>query len=921
MTSSKKAGFDDIFEKHPYLAAGMRGTAIGGGAGALAMAIKDILDAAKDRKKENKRKNPGVSGDTIVITVPKGKEVRASARTSVVDFSSGKDGTTHWKQARNSDGTFAPGWELSVSSDNEDDEDDDSKVHKLYVEKTSSSKNDNKDGKSEKYNSGKGQKGKTPSYTKSVGGLSDVFHGFHVDENSLPRKTFFGETGDKSLSLALGVGGAGLGLYLATKTHDYLKRKRLKREVEAAQQEYVDFLTKKSSTIPKNQFEPSMLERAVIGGAKIAPQVIDTDKVRNAGTSTLGAAGGIAILIAAASTFLTKKFLDKKFEEADEATTARNVPKVNNIVFKSASADRPDVKTDPAAALALVKIASALMECSAHMTKEAAEPETAQQTTAPTPTKLPSAGKADPLPAGQSTGSPAINAAARFAYKMLPQAAKAINSIPSNQPVMDWMNDPNNTEAAVQMFGQLGYTPDPMFKDLPVTQQVYGTEALNHRMDPLFALSMAIDRMGVNREDPSQSTYTGEVKGVDPRVAYALYSDIESRPDLYAKAMSHPSLKGAREYIAGNTAQNWYDEHIKDTWAEKIGLGTPIQWLMNLFSNMVANTEWGQRLMSAQFAKRMKEYGKSVIPQEQDNSPSGASFDGAASVNPVNPAGQKVVHAEYIEKSAEGEEDGLFGLRGLKKALKPAVVDPSAPMSVKPAKLPEIGFLDPVGNSVFEHMTDSGLEQVRETMPKRVDEFYPEEDPIGSAGATRYDSLDTDTLEGNPDIRSYLDLVSKVRSGNSSAPVLPGESFYLEKNYPQDLAKLNAAYDMFSLPTEGTLGRFLNPNNPVFLYDPTGKATETVRDSAGLLGNVVSDETQDRLNDNYLAWASTGGENPFFTDATGRALRGAGLDAAMRQFDSLQTDQNEPVKANAQVDAVQDNDSQAAATEKQDERV
>ena len=203
MSGMKTASLEAFLQKNPGIAAGARGTALGFGAYSVSALVNDVLEMLEDRKKDKKRRNPGVSSDTIVINIPRSKELSGvdklgSARDSFVDVDGSEDeksddGTKKytWKQSRNSDGTFASGWEFSVSN------------HVKDNEKCAQSADPPK----EQYN---------PQYFEG---------GF-----------------DKALGLSLGVTGGGLGWILADKVHDFIKKKRLKREIAAAQKEYIDFM-------------------------------------------------------------------------------------------------------------------------------------------------------------------------------------------------------------------------------------------------------------------------------------------------------------------------------------------------------------------------------------------------------------------------------------------------------------------------------------------------------------------------------------------------------------------------------------------------------------------------------------------------------------------------------------------------------
>ena len=314
--NKKFAGVNAFVERNPYISTGARGAAIGAGTFATIAAVKEVLDMIEDRKKKKKAKKPTLSSDTIVITLPdKGDEKLASARDLALEEA--KKHTTKptdgaWRQARNSDGTFASGWELDL-------------YDAAPEEKTAQEK--------EKYNPGVLQEG----LDMGLGGASAVV-------------------------------GAGLGWYLAQQTYDYLKKKRLKREIAAAQKEYIDFLTSEKTASIAGSYDRSIFHR--IGDGAIEHGPFDKEGLQNFGKYSTGTVTATAILLALASTYLTKKFLDQKFNDLDTKTTINDVPKVNNIVFKTASAE--EIPLTPADALAMVKFAEIMLEAdSILMEKEA----------------------------------------------------------------------------------------------------------------------------------------------------------------------------------------------------------------------------------------------------------------------------------------------------------------------------------------------------------------------------------------------------------------------------------------------------------------------------------------------------------------------------------------------------------------------
>jgi len=310
--NDKKDDTAEFMERNPAIQTGLRGMAMGAGAYATLAMVKDVLDAIEDKKKEKRRKKPRISSDTLVITTPK----MASARDSFSDIENSNCGKATLRQARNSDGTFASGFDVVC-------EDDDHSLSKCAQE----------------------EKPYRESYSPE----------------------FLERVGDISVGGALGVAGAGLGWYLTQQTYDYLKRKRLEREIAAAQKEYIDFLTKTSEVKEAKEYvgtysdikpvvTPSLGERA--WHSMTTPSEEPENNNGGFASDALGVAGATAILLAAASSYLTKKFLDKKFDEEDSDSNIVDRTRVKNIVFKTASAER---RIDVVDAVAGMTIMATLM--------------------------------------------------------------------------------------------------------------------------------------------------------------------------------------------------------------------------------------------------------------------------------------------------------------------------------------------------------------------------------------------------------------------------------------------------------------------------------------------------------------------------------------------------------------------------------
>lgn len=291
---SDLTGTTGFLDRNPAIDTGLRGTGIGAGAYATMALVREFLDALEDRKAEKKRNKPTIGRDTIVITLPNTVK-GASARETLLEYAKihkkpveGEDPKSKVRQARNSDGTFARGFDVTLVKDAQEE-----------------------------------------GLLEGVGRIG--------------------------LGLAAGAGGLGAGWILAQKVYDYLKQKRLKREIAAAQKEYIDTLMPKEaadvdfSNVPRAPAPTTFINKHLV------PEV--PKGVGEGAKQTGGAIFGLSLLLAAASSIITKKWLDDRFKDPESASSK---PKVKNIVFKSASGD--PLECDAVDVLAYAKVASIAME-------------------------------------------------------------------------------------------------------------------------------------------------------------------------------------------------------------------------------------------------------------------------------------------------------------------------------------------------------------------------------------------------------------------------------------------------------------------------------------------------------------------------------------------------------------------------------
>ena len=265
-----------LIERNPALGAVGRGFGAGAGVASIVALVREFLDTFDERKRLAKLKNPGVASDTVVLTVPKAEErdrdlyKLSSAYDSMIDAfleDGSKTKELRTTQARNEDGTFASGTTVCDSGE--------------------------KDAES--------GSGYNPTYLEGVG--------------------------DTALGFAGGAVAAGTGYYLVSRVYDYIRKKRLQREVAAAQHEYIDSLSKAGSYT-----HPTLAGRLVSG---VGDAMSSGEKIEEGSKQALGVAGGLALLVWAASSALTKKYMDKQFRESTGLNDPQ--PEVKKVIVKGAS--------------------------------------------------------------------------------------------------------------------------------------------------------------------------------------------------------------------------------------------------------------------------------------------------------------------------------------------------------------------------------------------------------------------------------------------------------------------------------------------------------------------------------------------------------------------------------------------------------
>lgn len=550
------AGFDELkarigkqledgkmyLEQRPYISTGLRGAALGAGTFATIAAVKEVLDLIEDRKKKKKARNPTLSSDTIVISLPgRNKEKLASARDFALEEAKKHDKKPtdgSWRQARHEDGTFASGWELDLTQPEE----------------------------------------------KNA-------------QEKVPYEPGWAEEGfNMGLSGATGVIGAGLGWVLAQKTYDYLKKKRLKREIAAAQKEYIDFLTNEKDAQLATGGRPGVFNNLLHGEVTMPDGA--TEAIHGLGKYSIGTVTSTAVLLALASTYLTKKFLDQKFNDLDTKTTINDKPNVNNIVFKTAEAE--EISITPLDAVAAVKFAELMLEADSVLVEKKAQLE-----------KL---GQIDPVQL--------MDAVSKF-YKHKNEPLEGIKDVlgMTDDELFDaYVNDRDGLIKQVQ--NRLGAGAVP---------QIEETLRSNFdRVDPSVR-EAAMDQL---MEAIEANGYQGGASSMTPEQLYKLenvhryFNRDDASRDATMKMFLSDRYKKYREAMATNYLNNWYN----DSWFGKAfgadsGFGNLMKKIMGWFGRYYANTETGGKNM---YNRMMQGIGGAL-----QNPP--APVDAAPGLQPPNP--------------------------------------------------------------------------------------------------------------------------------------------------------------------------------------------------------------------------------------------------------------------------------------------
>lgn len=276
--------------RHPVIHTALQYGGIGAGVAATAALVRELKDAMDEKEKEKNREKVEISPGTIVLRVPKSKLHRADKYAEDLHAVSGD----HESVSR-----------VESSSDTAVD-----------VMKNKASK---------------------AGVQRDVAGR--FVSGSDVRVNPPVKKAEETGVGTRAAEILAAIGAFGGGYYAIDRLRQKLQQNRLKKQIAAAQQEYVDLLD--GSSVKGAEAVNSML--ALSDGQEKTAGLRD---LWNNGKNM--SAAGLATLIAMTlgSGYVTKRILENKFDEPEEEEEPR---KINRIMFKtyddekSASADEFEV--------------------------------------------------------------------------------------------------------------------------------------------------------------------------------------------------------------------------------------------------------------------------------------------------------------------------------------------------------------------------------------------------------------------------------------------------------------------------------------------------------------------------------------------------------------------------------------------------
>lgn len=277
-----KTDFGDVpFSKaHPVLHTALQFGGIGAGAAAAVALVRELKDAMDEREKEKKRRKVSISPGTIVLRVPKSK-LRSKYAEELRMVSGGHESVSR----------------SECSSD-------------TAVNVT-------------KLQSGKG------GVQRDVAGR--FVSSSDVRVNPPEKKAQDTGVGTRAAEILAALGALGGGYYLVDALRQKLQQRRLKKQIAAAQNEYIGMMdgsSVKGAELVNGMFSPSNGQEEKEAGIRDTWRSM-TDRGKNV------SAAGLALMLATAlgSGYITKRVIENKFDEPEEEEP--ELPKVNRILFKA----------------------------------------------------------------------------------------------------------------------------------------------------------------------------------------------------------------------------------------------------------------------------------------------------------------------------------------------------------------------------------------------------------------------------------------------------------------------------------------------------------------------------------------------------------------------------------------------------------
>lgn len=315
----------DFDHQHPVINQALLYGSLGLGLGAGAGVYRELKDALHQRKKQKDRNNPKISPDTIVIRIPRKPIEKISSDCCSVAKVTDLDSS----------------YDIPVTKKNES---------------------------SDKPRDTKGRF--APKLSKKAGNPNDpwIKRIFKFDKNSRRGVTDPGANTRADMiiaSLGAGIGG----FYLADAISNKIQERRLKKQIEAAQQSYFDLIdgnSVKNAEFVNNVFMLKDRKEEKTAATGMIPITRWVSGLKDIPATAIAGWN----LTALTSAYLTKKFLEDRFgkkEDKDEKPR-----KVTRIVFKT---DPPVEAGEKLAESRKIEISPEVALCAIQLMKEAMEDE------------------------------------------------------------------------------------------------------------------------------------------------------------------------------------------------------------------------------------------------------------------------------------------------------------------------------------------------------------------------------------------------------------------------------------------------------------------------------------------------------------------------------------------------------------------